>query len=692
MNATELNDFTKGFGPMMQSELYDLKQYSKEVHDILVDGEDKELSVAANAFIKQRLNLKRYSRILPLNLKPRSDWLAMLDMNVGYRTFKEKSFWTFMKDLYEDLYREVPTEEEKNLISTLLINYSKMYPYTTLIHFNPDYVVDHNHYDQDAMEYYSSIWEDYEGECLRVATIEDAKFRVKKTTAIGFPNETVDGIPIERDDYLYGLEDDAMYIKTRYRKDLSKIKLGYYIEDHGSRRIFREQCEAARRGVTPENIGELIDKSTISVCSAATRENCPDRVIANGVFNFDDIYYCRDRNFSVHHSPAKGSSPNVQTHRITVGVIDSKKYNTIAQRVHRQPGAANRVRGIFPSNNMSHGIWTGYARIATHKIESSCSGMPSNKPIVMRRWRNFYEKFSDSHDIYVFFGDCKNAELTVTSNFQLFMKTVPKPIRPYLDITSCTLQNTRDGFHVTRNSYCSAVWYTTYFHIHKGNFEAIRLINTILRQSNVHVFDLKKHIREQLNSLIYGTEYAQIGDNSFVCPFLGTDDMMMPFAVPKGSNLKTLDESMLKSTMMSAGFTKEGNVAFGMMGRPESLTENESSRLSKLFTSEHMGDVYRDGMATYERIHNCGYTDVVDHNLRKHFGYDHSAYYICEQLFLQRLEKQGVNIGDVFDIEHSPVGKMLFGKFVTGDPIYDSSLVPDVYAEKNALSIKRRVT
>jgi len=145
--------------------------------------------------------------------------------------------------------------------------------------------------------------------------------------------------------------------------------------------------------------------------------------------------------------------------------------------------------------------------------------------------------------------------------------------------------------------------------------------------------------------------------------------------------MKQPNADMLLKTMMSAGISKE-HIAFGMKGTSVSIAENVSSRISKLFTSEHMGDVHKDGMSTYERIHNCGYTDVVDHNLRKHFGFDHSAYYVCEQFFLQRLQKYGVKIGDVFDIEHSPLGQLLYGKFVGNDPINDESLVPDEPAQK----------
>jgi len=253
----------------------------------------------------------------------------------GYRKFSDSLYWPFVKDLYESLYKEVKNDEEKESISTLTVTYAKMYPYTTLIHFNPDYVVDDSHYDKESMSVFSDLMSGYQQICLKDSTILDARFRVKKTTAMGFRNETVDGIPFGKDDYLYGLESDAEFVDTRFRKDLSQIKMAYFKEDHGVRRIFVEQCAAVREGIKPSKIGDYIDRNLVSVCTTATRENNPDAVFLDGVFDFTKPVYSKDRNYSVWKTTPKGSNPVLQTHQVEVGLISSKRYNEVALNIQK---------------------------------------------------------------------------------------------------------------------------------------------------------------------------------------------------------------------------------------------------------------------------------------------------------------------------------------------------------------------
>jgi len=348
--------------------------------------------------------------------------------------------------------------------------------------------------------------------------------------------------------------------------------------------------------------------------------------------------------------------------------LTQKKYNTILQQISMMPGAANRVRAIYPSNNIAHYYGTVLATASLHNVEKGVGGHPSTRPEVIQRWRNLYDRFNDTHRIYVIAMDCKNA----TTNFQLFLKLVPEPIRQYLDLTSITVQPTTAGFYVNRNGYCSAVWYTTFEHVHKGNFEGIRVLYHTLNQLSLPLYPEAQAVANHLTCLMTADDYAQIGDRIFTCPFLGTDDVLFPFAVPKGTPKPVPSKIMLDATMMDASITQDGVVAFGMRGLPNDLVENQSSRISKLFTSEHMGFCPKDGLAAYERIHNCGYTDVIDYCLRTHFGYGHENYYPLLEMYKRYLSSIGVRVEDTINF-YSPVERLIYGDLVSDDPVCDSS-------------------
>jgi len=659
-----LEDRPENYGLDLDPRLYKRSDYTYDVSRQPYSDFEREAKRCVDKFIGVRIALNRYSRLKPdrfMFFKNKNAFLTPPSSGRGYLTFRDPLYWNFVKDVHDALLKEV-SENEKELVRFLSVNYAKVYPYYILIHHNRNFEVDQRYYDLNGMEAARMVYAKYGFESLRRATGETVHVRAKKTTSMGFPYETVDGRPINREDIYYALEKNAHLMKTRARRDESVIKKGWLRDPRGCPRIFRDQVQMMGRDISPSMVPELMDRNIITVVNPSRRSNNPDVPIYDGDLMLNSTIYCKDRDYAV-----------FMPDDIEIGMINSKRINEIANKVTGMPGCCNRLRYIYPSNNVAHYMGTLLATAYLHDVEKGSSGMPANRPAIISRWRNFFDAHEADWDIFLISMDCKNGELTVTSNFQLFLKLVPHPIDEYLDLTSMTVQPTTAGYYVGRNAYCSAVWFTTFEHIHKGNFEGIRILYDTLARAGIPLPPFTMAVTSHLECLFQAAPWAEIGENVRTCPFLGTDDILFPFAVRKRFNFNSQpDVTMLEKTNMSAEIGKGPFVRFGMSATSNDLTENISSRIKSLFTTEHMGFCLRDGMSTYERIHGCGYTDVIDFFLRKHFGYTHQNYYPLLELYKQYLSELGVKVEDVINF-YSPTERLIYGDLVSDDPIADSS-------------------
>jgi len=665
LNDKSFEDYSAAFGFITDPKVYDYKLWSYDTALQPYDKENAELSTAVEAFAKVRRNLNRYSRLKPDRFRPMKNAIMMYcppDSGIGYLLANDQRFWNFQHDVREELLKAVKPNEI-DLVNLLLVNYAKIYPVYTHIYPNKMYKVDSRYYDPVLMKAACSVYTMFEKRSLYEVRAENLHQKAKPLTAMGFPYERLDGSPVDRESVMWGREIDEPFARTRFRRDESKVKLEWLSSPDGCHRIFERQLEFLGKEITPENIAHLMDNNLISVVNQARRSNNPDTPKLAHPYIKGEVIGCKDRNFSIFEPGG-----------LRIGTLNSLSFNRILRYADHMPGCANRPRWIYPANNVMHYIPTVLATATLHNVEKGPSGMPSNKPEVMARWRRFCDRFEDTHDIYILRADCQNAELTVTSNFDIIMSLIPEEVRAYLDLTACTVQPTVIGLVATRHAYCSAVWFTTWVHVHKGNFEGIRLILEGIKALALTLPSQERIVTEHLECLMGGTDWADFGD-LVTCPFLGTDDIMFPFGIKKGKGVPTLNQDMLKATMMNATISNEPQIGFGMRGDVHELVENISSRISKLWTSEHMGFTFKDGMSTYERLHSCGYTEVIDPVLKKHFGFGHESYAYCVTLFRDFLASLGVNFSDVIN-EYSPVEKLIYGDLVTGDPINDSKAIP----------------
>lgn len=673
-----MKDLRDKFTHITHPGLYDRKGITKDVTIIPRDAEERALSDAVNSFISQRKTLNRYSRLKPDRFLSRYKYPAMFtppDSGLGYLFSDDERWWNFVDDLAPALTAEVK-DEEKELVSYLYVNYARLHPETVQIHENPNYAVNSRYYDKDAMEAALRVFTRFEEESFNNVDLSRLKQRAKKTTAMGFPYELLDGTPVKREDIIYGREVDEPWAKTRFRRDESRVKLDWLSNEAGCRRIFLDQCDQVSRGVDPTNVNQLMHDLIITTVNPARRTNCPDKITGNRLNSKEELW-SRDRGYAVFLKDG-----------IEIGTLDVRAWNKRAKSYDSLPGASNRGRTIYPSNNVSHYYPSLFAAACLHDVEKGASGHPSIRPNVVRRWQNFYKKYHKTHDIFVLSADCENAEVTVTTNFKMLLGLIPTAIRGYLDLTSCTVQPTTAGFRVIRNAYCSAVWYTTYMHVHKGNFEGARLSYHLAKRIQCDVPNEATFVESFITCLMAADDDFESGDVA-CAPFLGTDDILFPIGFKKDRYVGTpsFDDNMLKSTMMRAEVGTHPRIAFGMKATPDDLVESFSSRISKLFTTENMGFSLRDGMASYERIHNCGHTELIDFYLKKHFNVGHTSYYRCVQLFKEYLRDLGVNFADAINM-YSPVERLLYGDLVSEDPISDTSSIPLAIVDRMYTDIK----
>lgn len=673
------------------------EDYAYELTREKFDEEEWALTRAANDYIHKNRGRERYSRIRGSDTRCLKNRVAMFtppSSGVGYLTFQDKRYWDFITDLRNLLFKEAD-ERDKVLCNTLLVNYCKKYYYVPEIVPMANYRVNEADYDPAIMKAWSDALDISFTRSFQhcIAHPEKVRLRNEKTTTMGFPYEKLDGTPVQRDDILFGREIDKDFRKTRFLMDWSGVKQEWRESDDGCRRIFGLQMEFINSGaeINPANIGTLMDNSIVTVCSEAQRENCPDNPInVKDVYKPEDIITGKDRRMCV--ITPKGE--------IISGTMHGEVYNAIAQKETGMPGATNRERKIYPSNNMMHTNGTVLAKATLHSVESSCKGNPSTRPSVLQDWKTFARVWTEKgRHIDVLAGDCVNAEVTVTTNFKTFINLTPERFRKWLNLTSFSIHPYHQSVVALKNAYCSAVWYTTWFHVCKGNFELMRLTYYIVKANRYEVYPLAEiarayaillfnaddieFVKQELGEM-YDAETHSIkyGPEVAVNPKLATDDMICQVASTRGIEVTKEIEELAKRDQLSIELNPS-EPAFGMKLDPMELSENVSSRIAKLFTSEHMGFTFRDGMSTYVRCENCGYTEVVDFVLRKHFGYTHLDYAPYVGKFMQFLSSLGITVEDVMNF-YSPVERLTFGQYVDSsvNPALKSSAVkPEVVSK-----------
>lgn len=641
-----------------------------------LDNDEILMNKTVSEFMHKNRARERYSRLHDADLRCQKDRLVFLcppSSKIGYLTSSNKRFIDFIFDLRNTLRKEVD-DADSSIVDTLLINYCARQPYSVEISKNPDYLVNKEHYPVELLEKVSNLYKMAFTKSMNQVTIDDLHIQDKKRTSMGFPYEDVDGKPVKRDDILFGLKKDFENRKTRYYLNWFQPKNTWRC-DKGGKSILLKQLAMVGSNfeINPGNVGACIEDGLISVHNGALRENCPDAPLdVPKVATPKGLYTSKNRRFTFF-------TENQQYD----GTLSNKVINDIIHRVGEPAldwGVANRERKIYPSNNVMHSNGTIYATAALHNVERNCKGNPSTNENVLNDWNGaatYYGNKGLHCDLVT--GDCTNAEVTVCTNFDLLIHLIPDNIRGYLTLCANSVIPCGRTFRFVRGSYCSAVWYTTYFHICKGNFENARVAAKVLKDNGYNVKSTEEIILGCLTVLLFaghddilckkmlGDDYDiesrcfHAGDGCWLNPKLATDDMAMQYFTPRGVILSDSTVKYFEGDQL--GIEIGETVQFGMRENGTLLKENVGSRIAKLATSEHMGFSYKDGMSFYLKATNCGYTEIVDSVLKKHFGYGVDDYQPYVTLYAKWLTEMGLDPVDDFN-EWSPSEQLLVGRLI----------------------------
>lgn len=653
----------------------DFENFCEKVERSPIDAYTKEMNRVANEFIRKNRGRERYQRLRDVDLRCSQNALMMLtppSSGQGYLTARDQRLWNFLVEFRNALAKEID-EEQLAIADTMLMNPAKRLPAVVEITQNKLFFVNKEYYPSSFLRAACEAYDFVMNIGFHAVTPDIIALKNKKTTSPGFPFETVDGIPVRRDDITYGREEDAEMRKTRFILDWSEVKKGWRENlDKGCLSIFRNQIEFINAGgkVDPSNLGTCIENNIISVHNNALRQNCPDAPLDSPMVRKDAYgMYSKNRKATIF----------TEDEQIDI-LMDSKKVNSILDSELGMPGLCNRQRKIMPSNNMMHTMGTVLATATVWMAEEGRKGNPSTRPAVLSDYNDFsYKMRKKGYHINVFSGDCSNAEVTVTTNFKLFMELVPDRFRRYLDLTSHSVIPYKNWFRFMENGYCSAVWYTTWFHILKGNFECARMTWFTLKHLGYKVDPFEDCIKRCIYLLFLSSEHPELlrdtfgdkfdpdtcsisfGDDCWYNPKLATDDMVCQVATRNPiEQIPDVVQKIAEECMLD--WEKGPVIAFGMHMDENEMKENVGSRFAKLFTGEHMGFTYKDGMSTYVKLSECGHTDLANFMLHKHFGFGVEDYSTYVTKFASWLRDLGVQDG--FYNEYSPSERLLFGKYI----------------------------
>jgi hypothetical protein len=608
-------------------------------------------------------------------MTPRVNGLAMIcppESGLNYLTFADDRFWKFIDSVFQDLKGEIEPYEEDSAKS-MLINYALVQPYALSITKNPMAAVDEKFYPDELVDAVSVALQAVQQRSFDSCPFEGIKFPVKRTTGAGYPKETPDGLEVtkgstsvsRRADIIAGLQ------RTRYRRDERDLKLMWTNQDNGCRRIFDMQLEASTQEPTPPHVVSWFSNNLCSVTIENARLNNgdPPTNAIDDCSAYADLV-SKDRDFSVTTSEG-----------LTYGLLDNAKVNRTLRNESHMPGLALKGRKICGANFPSQVILSGWSRMVWYDLEHGPNSFPSANERVVAQWRNAYNAVSDTHTVKLLTGDCRNAESTITQNWDLFVRLYPEDFRGIMRLMGTCVTAADDGkLHAIMGSLRSGVFFTSDFNMRKGILEVIRLTHALSTKNNLQPPTFWKYAADYCNALYSGGMWVDCGDMK-VHPQGVTDDILMQIAVPRGVELRMIDDSELTATRMSCEVVDGPVVKFGMKATPSTLETAQSSGLAKWHHFERMGFSIQDAARTGMRIRNCGHTEVINSNLKRFFGVGYASYSSAEDWFVEFLKDYGLHPTEFFN-NYSPSENLEYGDLISEWDLTAESVVPDETKEK----------
>jgi len=586
------------------------------------------------------------------------------------------------RDIYNTIGTECGFWEPK-----LLVAANKVYTKLPSIVKNPDYEINPN--DLKYLSEVGVVMSKYMDQALDEARPDEVEGRAKKLTSIGYPFLTVEREHIAPEDIAIKAKvDTPLYA---WKHDWLNVKKGWFESFEGSIEILYRQLSFSGE-ISASNVVRLaFHEFMIGVAGMNFRTNCPDSPQHKGLYG-SELLSGKDRLFS-----------DTYVDHFVRGTLDTKMFNAyLVQRLH-QLFAANRIRWIYVMNTITQFPGIVLTRALTEKYEHQASGMLSNKPETIARFDRYRENVvRRGRKLQIFRQDRSNSEVSITTNFKLYMPLFPRWMHNYLKLMSTIVVPCINGLRVQSDAFTSGVFYTTFGNMVIGLYTAA--MTFVL--SWCDALKSKDELGDILKIVIgvfENHEEVVLSNGVVVLPCLVTDDVLWPFDAP---NDASPNERWLKDyggrTQLNTTIS-ESETGFGVHVSKDGIMMAPSSILSKVLFSEHPGFPPKDGNSINARLKLLPdeMRDIIDFVLKKHFdGVGISAYAKYVPLFWVALEDAGLDIRDVYN-EFSPVEKMLmesverktgspiFGKFVSETSWIDSARVSPLAIDRYLTAFKK---
>lgn len=657
------------FKDIHDNELVNFERWAaSEIVIDVMDPLEKEMTSVIRDHVSRNRSLPKYKKLQFRPLWTHENKIAMLaphDSRWGWLTFRSPEYWNFIVNLRNKLIIEAKNEEEMKEINKLGVNRAKCHPYGSMIHSGETYKASSSDYDREELKMCGKIVGEKQWRNYRNTPIIDCGPRLKPNSNMGYPWETPDGDVVDAKSVYWGNESNHEAGSLLLHADWYGGKYSWAGDhDHGSTHVFRKQWEYRKDCHNPEMLLHMFETGVITIATMATRTNNADPVISDsGPWKNAENLYSKNRIMSIERDG-----------KFLTSEIDTRRHSNFVHEKYGLVGASNKERWMYPSNNaQAHLYGNMLAKRLTKNLEDGVSGLPANRPILLKKYKQFVSRHKGKKQLKLFNTDRSNAEKWIASNMDLCLDLLDPAIAEYLRITATTIVPSNEGPRVVLDGYCSAVWYTTYFHLNLGPYEGFRCI-----LDGLGVKETGKRLAaftKMYDALYDGEADVEFLPGCHICAFAGTDDVVLLIAIPEDVKLLDISKDMEKR-MLSGGFV-DSCIAFGIQFTTESMEVAEASSLGKLFTPEHPGDGDHDAFVTQMKIQSSGrFQPIILDAMKECEMGSANGYSGARRGFMERLSRDGIMVEDIFNL-FSPKERILFGNFVDIEQIGKTHRLPD---------------
>lgn len=576
-------------------------------------------------------------------------------VHVDYLGYHSEVWRDFIYDLCDELMKSAVTDEEKDCIKLLMLDYASNVPEASSMAHTGMFKVGDDQWPPSDREAYSKRLGDYWKTCFAKAYRSPDSFRIKLngSKSVGSDGVRPDGSPYdpnesrftiigtegydERVSKIKSMTEDAKSEYLSYmwaRHDNSQFKLDWlpYLKERARR--FIKFCKGPFdiRGYLT-----LLSDGNVPIHTQSTRRNNGDvpkcDLPFRGSFRpFRRHWYKKDRDYRY----------ELKGYKWQEGVIDDFKYTQeySKERDWVTEEAFLKVRPVFPGNNASfYPYWIQFATILMRGVEESSGGFPSLHPECFDALQRWYARHPRTR-LLTF--DRRTAEQWITDNWDVCMSLIPEFLRPIINGLGTVLTPSREGPRVTVGALFSGTALTTLINAVVGGFQMVKTVSDLF-----HIpFDA---VLDGYFATVYeGKEEVELGGRTFRFQ-LGTDDQICFF---EGDDPELSGEALEKyfEALRLSGEVTDDATVFGLHFTKDNCSVSEVLGLYKVFLFEkaRIGDAIALKYSMRFRILER-YRDVLRRKFLEHGFGSIEDYEAGAQNYLKKVEEFGFNLTDLFD-------------------------------------------